>query len=191
MYTYNVEWVGPRTTGDHAAKWLLVGHDPGMESFFALLQKDVLYTRRSATRDELRIAIVTRIERTVTDGYRLRFRADMRCHGLDSPTVWPVADGSEEKAAATSGWAPALTVFIMGTAALLSVWAGFQSAKWGSEETITRAQATAERAFAETTFAAGESVADIEGEHFLDWPDADSQGDTDRVCIASHGRVRL
>ena len=35
-----------------------------MESFFALLQKNVLNTRRWNTREELRIAIITWIERT-------------------------------------------------------------------------------------------------------------------------------
>ena len=35
-----------------------------MESFFALVQRNVLDRRRWATRDELRIAIVTWIERT-------------------------------------------------------------------------------------------------------------------------------
>ena len=35
-----------------------------MESFFALLQKNVLNRRSWATREELRIAIVTWIERT-------------------------------------------------------------------------------------------------------------------------------
>ena len=35
-----------------------------MESFFSLLQKNVLNTRRWHTRDDLRIAIVTWIERT-------------------------------------------------------------------------------------------------------------------------------
>ena len=35
-----------------------------MESFFSLLQKNVLNTRRWATRDDLRIAIITWIERT-------------------------------------------------------------------------------------------------------------------------------
>ena len=35
-----------------------------MESFFGLLQNNVLNRRRWATRDELRIAIVTWIERT-------------------------------------------------------------------------------------------------------------------------------
>lgn len=35
-----------------------------MESFFALLQKNVLNWRRWATRDELRLAIVTWIEAT-------------------------------------------------------------------------------------------------------------------------------
>jgi transposase InsO family protein len=49
-----------RSAGDNAA----------MESFFALLQRNVLDRRRWATRDELRIAIVTWIERT----YRRRRR---------------------------------------------------------------------------------------------------------------------
>jgi transposase InsO family protein len=43
-----------------------------MESFFALLQKNVLNRRRWETRDELRIAIVTWIERT----YHRRRRQD-------------------------------------------------------------------------------------------------------------------
>jgi transposase InsO family protein len=40
------------------------GDNASMESFFALLQKNVLDRRRWATREELRIAIVTWIERT-------------------------------------------------------------------------------------------------------------------------------
>jgi putative transposase len=48
----HVGWVG--AAGDNAA----------MESFFSLLQKNVLNRRTWATRDELRIAIVTWIERT-------------------------------------------------------------------------------------------------------------------------------
>ena len=48
-------WMGPvGAAGDNAA----------MESFFALLQKNVLDRRRWRTRDELRIAIITWIERT-------------------------------------------------------------------------------------------------------------------------------
>ena len=43
-----------------------------MESFFALLQKNVLDRRAWATREELRIAIVTWIERT----YHRRRRQD-------------------------------------------------------------------------------------------------------------------
>lgn len=43
-----------------------------MESFFSLLQKNVLNTRHWTTRDELRIAIVTWIERT----YHRRRRQD-------------------------------------------------------------------------------------------------------------------
>jgi len=40
------------------------GDNAPMESFFALLQKNVLDRKRWATREELRIAIVTWIERT-------------------------------------------------------------------------------------------------------------------------------
>ena len=43
-----------------------------MESFFALLQKNVLNRQKWATRDDLRIAIVTWIERT----YHQRRRQD-------------------------------------------------------------------------------------------------------------------
>ena len=40
------------------------GDNAAMESFFSLLQKNVLDRRRWSTREELRIAIVTWIERT-------------------------------------------------------------------------------------------------------------------------------
>jgi transposase InsO family protein len=40
------------------------GDNAAMESFFALLQRNVLDRRRWNTRDELRLAIVTWIERT-------------------------------------------------------------------------------------------------------------------------------
>jgi transposase InsO family protein len=40
------------------------GDKAAMESFFALLQKNVLDRRRWDSRDELRVAIVTWIERT-------------------------------------------------------------------------------------------------------------------------------
>src|SRR5665648_105388 len=40
------------------------GDNAAMESFFALLQKNVLNRQRWETRDELRIAIITWIERT-------------------------------------------------------------------------------------------------------------------------------
>jgi len=48
------------------------GDNAAMESFFSLLQKNVLNRRSWTTRDELRIAIVTWIERT----YRRRRRQD-------------------------------------------------------------------------------------------------------------------
>ncbi len=40
------------------------GDNAAMESFFALLQKNVLDRRRWPTRNELRLAIITWIERT-------------------------------------------------------------------------------------------------------------------------------
>ena len=40
------------------------GDNAAMESYFALLQKNVLNRRRWATRDQLRLAIITWIERT-------------------------------------------------------------------------------------------------------------------------------
>ena len=48
------------------------GDDAAMESFFALLQKNVLDRRQRATREELRTAIVTWIEKT----YHRRRRQD-------------------------------------------------------------------------------------------------------------------
>lgn len=48
------------------------GDNAAMESFFALLQKNVLDRRAWASREELRIAIVTWIERT----YHRRRRQD-------------------------------------------------------------------------------------------------------------------
>ncbi|GAA8845408.1 hypothetical protein DUHN55_16320 [Helicobacter pylori] len=59
-------WVTPAST-------TLPRSMPGVsQSFFALLQKNVLNQRRWDTRDELRIAIVTWIERT----YHRRRRQD-------------------------------------------------------------------------------------------------------------------
>jgi len=40
------------------------GDNAAMESFFSLLQKNVLNRRRWPTRDELRLAIIVSIERT-------------------------------------------------------------------------------------------------------------------------------
>lgn len=48
------------------------GDNAAMESFFSLLQKNVLNRRTWTTRDDLRIAIVTWIERT----YHRRRRQD-------------------------------------------------------------------------------------------------------------------
>ncbi len=42
----------------------VAGDNAAMESFFALLQKNVLDRRRWTARDELRVVIVTWIERT-------------------------------------------------------------------------------------------------------------------------------
>lgn len=65
------------TAGDNAA----------MESFFALLQKNVLDRRRWATRQELRIAIVTWIERTY---HRRRRQATLgRLTPIEFETIMP------------------------------------------------------------------------------------------------------
>ena len=48
------------------------GDNAAMESFFSLLKKNVLDRQRWATRDDLRIAIVTWLERT----YHRRRRQD-------------------------------------------------------------------------------------------------------------------
>ncbi len=58
------------------------GDNAAMESFFALLQKNVLNTRRWDTREQLRIAIVTWIERT----YHRRRRQDVL--GRLTPIEW-------------------------------------------------------------------------------------------------------
>ncbi len=51
---------------------LAAGDNAAIESFFSLLQKNVLNRRAGATREDLRIAIVTWIERT----YHRRRRQD-------------------------------------------------------------------------------------------------------------------
>lgn len=48
------------------------GDNAAMESFFALLQKNVLNRQSWATRDELRYAIITWIERTYNRRRRQR-----------------------------------------------------------------------------------------------------------------------
>jgi putative transposase len=53
-HAWSDRWARSARAGDNAA----------MESFFALLQKNVLDRRTWDTREELRIAIVTWIERT-------------------------------------------------------------------------------------------------------------------------------
>jgi transposase InsO family protein len=58
------------------------GDNAAMESFFALLQKNVLNTRRWTTREQLRIAIVTWIERTY---HRRRRQAAL---GRLTPIEW-------------------------------------------------------------------------------------------------------
>jgi putative transposase len=63
------------------------GDNAAMESFFALLQKNVLDRRQWLTRQELRIAIVTWIERT----YHRRRRQDAlgRLTPIEYETIVP------------------------------------------------------------------------------------------------------
>jgi|SRR5680860_583262 len=70
------------------------GDNAAMESFFSLLQKNVLNRRRWRTRDELRYAIVTWIEHT----YNRRRR--QRVLGKLTPVEYELAFASEEALAA-------------------------------------------------------------------------------------------
>lgn len=65
------------------------GDNAAMESFFALLQKNVLDRRRWATREELRLAIVTWIERTYHR--QRRQRALGRLTPIEFETIQQVA----------------------------------------------------------------------------------------------------
>jgi hypothetical protein len=66
-----------------------------MESFFALLQKNVLDRQRWASREQLRLAIITWIERTYhrrqpaaawpPDAHRIRDNQQDRTHSLTHP----------------------------------------------------------------------------------------------------------
>jgi putative transposase len=60
-----------------------------MESFFSLLQKNVLDTQRWKTREELRLAIVTWIERTYNR--RRRQRVLGRLTPVEYETIYSVA----------------------------------------------------------------------------------------------------
>jgi transposase InsO family protein len=62
-----------------------------MESFFSLLQKNVLDTRRWETRKELRLAIVTWIETKYNRRRRTTSNATLRCQGraVDLRNQWP------------------------------------------------------------------------------------------------------
>lgn len=68
------------------------GDNAAMESFFALLQKNVLNTSRWDTRDELRIAIVTWIERTYH--HRRRQRRLGRMTPVEFETIYATASAA-------------------------------------------------------------------------------------------------
>ena len=70
------------------------GDNAAMESFFSLLQKNVLNQRRWRTRDKLRHAIITRIEHT----YNRRRR--QRALGKLTPVEFELAYASQEELAA-------------------------------------------------------------------------------------------
>ena len=68
------------------------GDNAAMESFFALLQKNVLNRQRWRTRDELRLAIVTWIERTYHR--RRRQRALGKLTPIEFETIYTAADAA-------------------------------------------------------------------------------------------------
>ena len=61
------------------------GDNAAMESFFALLQKNVLDRQRWSTREELRLAIITWIEKTYH--WRRRQRALGRLTPIEYETI--------------------------------------------------------------------------------------------------------
>ena len=89
------------------------GDNAAMESFFALLQKNVLDRQRWTTRDELRIAIVTWIERTY---HRRRRQARPR------PIAYQL-----------SGVAQSLDDYYTGAGEAAGVWSGTGAARLGLE----------------------------------------------------------
>ena len=68
------------------------GDNAAMESFFALLQKNVLNRQRWRTREELRLAIVTWIERTYHR--RRRQRALGKLTPIEFETIYAAADAA-------------------------------------------------------------------------------------------------
>ena len=68
------------------------GDNAAMESFFALLQKNVLNRRNWTTRDQLRIAIITWIERTYHR--RRRQRALGRLTPIEFETIYTAANAA-------------------------------------------------------------------------------------------------
>ncbi len=68
------------------------GDNAAMESFFALLQKNVLDRQRWRTREELRLAIVTWIERTYHR--RRRQRALGKLTPIEFETIYTAADAA-------------------------------------------------------------------------------------------------
>ncbi len=68
------------------------GDNAAMESFFALLQKNVLNKKRWDTREELRLAIVTWIEKTYH--HRRRQAALGRLTPIEFETIYSAAEAA-------------------------------------------------------------------------------------------------
>ena len=68
------------------------GDNAAMESFFALLQKNVLNQRRWRTREQLRLAIVTWIERTYHR--RRRQRGLGKLTPIEFETIYAAVDAA-------------------------------------------------------------------------------------------------
>ena len=68
------------------------GNNAAMESFFSLLQKNVLNTQRCQTRDELRLAMVTWIE---TKSHRKRRQRSLgKLTPIEFETIHMAADAA-------------------------------------------------------------------------------------------------
>jgi hypothetical protein len=109
--------------------------------------------------------------------------------GQENPNpTSPVTESSGEQSpdqlpGQRKGWRPTLAVVVIAAVAVASAWAGFQSAKWGGQQSITHAEAAATRSLAQSAFTQAEALMGIDNQQWFAWITADSQGDTEQAQL--------